>query len=1113
MNPIIFLAVIVASGVFELDYGGKALNLKEIKGYRLVEYGDLALAGETGRPFLPVDNVLVAIDPDREPFDVEILAVEAETLRNVTPPPAPPPSPLVGRPGPFPEPDPLVYAGSGSYPSSLVEITGTGHLFGQKVALLRVNVGRYLPAQRSVVLLRALRFRLRSRKTLDDGRRCRKADWVRKVVLNPEDVRGETKGTGLEYVVITSESLSDEFDPLVQWKRQKGIRADIRTVEWISSNYSGKDLQEKIRNYLKSAADSGLVWVLLGGDVSVVPHRIAFAMSSGANIFSDEDSIPCDLYYSDLDGTWDFNNNGVFGEVGDSVDLLPDVIVGRAPVETGYEAALFVNKVLHYEIESPEGYLNRALFAGEYLDWETDGGLAKDFVVGELPDGMQVCKLYERFYNLDAASFIDSINSGFNFVNHNGHGSIQILCTGPDAVYPEDFQSLSNFPKLVGLFYSIGCWTAAFDYEDCMAEYFVLAPEGGGFYIGNSRYGWYTQYFPGYGSSDIFDRRFFGFLKSSTHRAGVALALAKAFMAPASRAENDFRWSEYTLNYFGDPEMPLYFSDPESLKLDVVGNPGAGVIDIPITLESGGTPVPDGLAGLSDGEELLASGYTDEAGFVLLHADLTGLDSVLIVGTKPGLRPVSEWLPVLNGPYAAVDTFYVNDENGDGYLAPGESGTLQVSVVNQGNSDLYSVTACLSPADSLIAVSDTDYFVGDLPQGALAGAEFPVVASSALRDRVPARLVLRLVTSGGDFAHSISLCGGEGVLGIEEVREDNAPPGDTAVLRLLIVNRGHGRSDNSSVAISTEDPYLSPLSDSLFIGELGPDEEAQVSFELLSDPSCPEGHMAPVIVRLISDTRTGEDTVYFMVGWNGFHDDVENGNAGWTVEGELWHITQHRASSGSHSWYCGEEGSYTYPTNAYESLITPELVLPPDPVFRFKTWYETFAGWDYCVLELRKGDERYPLDLMMGPSGGFEEKEYDLSFLDPGDTVRVCFTFVSYDYDMGYEGWYVDDVELTSRYLPVEESSPSRVNLKLTVSPNPSRGDFLFALSGFEGKGADLRIYDASGRLVRKLNVRGGNALWDGKDRGGRKVRSGIYFYRLRAGNRVFRGRLLLFRG
>jgi len=1103
----------MASGVFELNYGGKTLNLEEIKDYRLIEYGDLALMGEAGRPFLPVDNVLIAISSDQEPLGIEILRIEAETLRNVTPPPAPPPAPLVKKPDPFPEPDPLVYGGTGSYPTRLVEIAGTGHLFGQKVALLRVNVGRYLPADRSVVLLKALRFRLKSRKARDDGSRCRNADLVRKVVLNPEDVRVFAKDGELEYVVITSESLSDEFEPLVRWKRQKGIRAEIRTVEWISSNYSGRDLQEKIRNYLKSAADSGLVWVLLGGDVSVVPHRIAFAMNSGANIFSDEDSIPCDLYYSDLDGTWDYNNNDVFGEVGDSVDLLPDVIVGRAPVETGSEASLFVDKVLHYEVESPDGYLNRALFAGEYLDEETDGSLAKDFVVSELPDGVQVCKLYERFNNLDAASFIDSINSGFNLVNHNGHGSIQVLCTGPDAIYPEDFQNLSNFPKLVGLFYSIGCWTAAFDYEDCMAEFFVLAQEGGGFYVGNSRYGWYTQYFPGYGSSDIFDRRFFGFLKSSTHRAGVALALVKAFMAPASRVENDFRWNEYTLTYFGDPEMPLYFADPESLRLEVAGNLNSGLVDIPVVLEAGEVPVPAGLAGLSDGQELLTSGYSDEAGFVLLHADLTGLDSVLLVGSKPGLRPVSRWVSVMEGPYVAVDTFYVSDENGDGYLAPGEAGTLHLSVVNEGNSDLYSLVAYLAPTDSLISVSDTDFAVGDLPQGATAGAEFPVVASQDLRDGVPTRLVLRLVSSGGNSVHSISLCGGEGVLGLEEVREDNAPPGDTAALRLVVANRGHGRSNSSSVVIGTEDPYLSPTFDSLYVGVLEPGGEAHVAFELLSDPGCPQGHIAPVTVRLISDTRTEEDTIYFMVGWSGFHDDVENENVGWTVEGELWHITEHRASSGSHSWYCGEEGSYTYPTNAHESLITPELVLPPDPIFRFKTWYETFAGWDYCVLELRKGEERYPLDLMMGSSDGFEEREYDLSFLNPGDTVQVCFTFVSYDYDMGYEGWYVDDVELTSRYLSAEESLPPREDVRLTVSPNPSRGDFLFALPGFAGKEVDLRIYDATGRLVRELVSRVGSVLWDGSDLNGRKVRSGIYFYRLRAGNRVFRGRLLLLRG
>ena len=48
---------------------------------------------------------------------------------------------------------------------------------------------------------------------------------------------------------------------------------------------------------------------------------------------------------------------------------------------------------------------------------------------------------------------------------------------------------------------------------------------------------------------------------------------------------------------------------------------------------------------------------------------------------------------------------------------------------------------------------------------------------------------------------------------------------------------------------------------------------------------------------------------------------------------------------------------------------------------------------------------------------------------------------------------------------------------------------------------------------MRELVSRVGSVLWDGSDINGRKVRSGIYFYRLRAGNRVFRGRLLLLRG
>jgi flagellar hook assembly protein FlgD len=50
-----------------------------------------------------------------------------------------------------------------------------------------------------------------------------------------------------------------------------------------------------------------------------------------------------------------------------------------------------------------------------------------------------------------------------------------------------------------------------------------------------------------------------------------------------------------------------------------------------------------------------------------------------------------------------------------------------------------------------------------------------------------------------------------------------------------------------------------------------------------------------------------------------------------------------------------------------------------------------------------------------------------------------------------------------------------------------------------------LRVYDASGRLVRALveadRAAGRHAeLWDGRDASGRLVASGIYFYRIEAG-------------
>jgi hypothetical protein len=72
--------------------------------------------------------------------------------------------------------------------------------------------------------------------------------------------------------------------------------------------------------------------------------------------------------------------------------------------------------------------------------------------------------------------------------------------------------------------------------------------------------------------------------------------------------------------------------------------------------------------------------------------------------------------------------------------------------------------------------------------------------------------------------------------------------------------------------------------------------------------------------------------------------------------------------------------------------------------------------------------------------------------------------------------------------------------------PNPfnqtTKIEFTLAKSGF----VSLNIYDILGRKVRTLvsqHVSSGHksVLWDGKDNSGNDVASGIYFYRVRAGN------------
>ena len=82
----------------------------------------------------------------------------------------------------------------------------------------------------------------------------------------------------------------------------------------------------------------------------------------------------------------------------------------------------------------------------------------------------------------------------------------------------------------------------------------------------------------------------------------------------------------------------------------------------------------------------------------------------------------------------------------------------------------------------------------------------------------------------------------------------------------------------------------------------------------------------------------------------------------------------------------------------------------------------------------------------------------------------------------------------------------------LRASPNPFNSSTALAVPASADMSAALCIHDVAGRLVRRLEVDGGVAVWDGCDADGRRLPCGIYFARAADDSGAATAKLLLLR-
>jgi hypothetical protein len=764
-------ALLLAGTVtYTLNTSPAAVRFSSLNGFDVVELPQGAVSPDPGKPSLPEVALTLAIPADAQVTGVTVTPLATTELGVYNVVPAQPAYPL-SKPAPaWVGPNAQTYGSNASYPANALLAYHAGSAAGFRVVSVRVAPFSLKPRSGELSLNTRLQVKVDyvdkgNKATLTPDQRDRALAGLRSLVKNPDDLErfsplaSKTDLPEIAYLIITNNALASEFAPFAEYRTSRGLRAEIRTEEWIGRNYEGRDLQEKTRNLIRDYFEHrGLTYVLLAGDNAQVPcRRIHLDMEGTIG------DIPSDLYFGDLDYSWDSNQNDLFGEMDDSVDLYADVLVGRASVDRASQVQNFIAKVRTYEGNPATDYIKRNLLPSGWL-WQSigyHGRFVNDSIAGLTPSGWTDVKMENP---PGAGAVQDSFDNGFALFDPAGHGnSGGVYHENGTPIYLSGNASQQHNRRRYSVMTSLACDPGDFEAEDCLAEAALNCDSAGCIgAIMNSRYGWGTP--PSMGPSEKLCVRFYDHLfGSQEYVIGVTHNRSREEYSGAAHGDALWRWCVTEFNLFGDPAIDIWTEAPGQLTVAAADTISTGGQDLAVTV----TPAFAGAQVCAwKGDEVFATGQTDGSGHVSLaihpatagELALTAIGHNRLAGTKTVV--VRTGAPE---PYVAYRRCRIDDAgqyNPNGILDPGETANLVLTVANVGggSADNASVVLAITGGKGSVPDSTADY-------GTIAAGDSATTSSlsiTAAPDAIPGSslLLLARVSSGGsewDFEFEVVL--------------------------------------------------------------------------------------------------------------------------------------------------------------------------------------------------------------------------------------------------------------------------------------------------------------------------------------------------------------------